>query len=227
MSRQRLVEDAERRQSIYLAASVTSFEDQTGPARIVTFSSGPAERNATLGMEGNALVLRLRTPRSGPNGTDLEFVLPDAVAHGTPTRVAARFHRKTVRITAESDGRLVSAEFRPDLVESRLETRGANSVGRHPVLERRGAAFGAGMVFMGFGMVVTHLAALVRLRSLLLVPAAGVAGVWISNVIVLRMLPPELTLMTWVAASSLGGAVPVLWMHRRKRGTDSPAWSAR
>jgi len=42
---------------------------QSGPARIVTLSSGPWIRNFTLGQERDALVFRVRNPISGPNGT--------------------------------------------------------------------------------------------------------------------------------------------------------------
>lgn len=41
---------------------------QRGPARIVTFSKDPWERNFTIGQVGNRLVFRLRTPVTGPNG---------------------------------------------------------------------------------------------------------------------------------------------------------------
>ena len=42
--------------------------EQDGPARIVSFSDGTRSRNFTLGQEGQRLVFRLRTPRTGPNG---------------------------------------------------------------------------------------------------------------------------------------------------------------
>jgi len=40
---------------------------QTGPARIITFSSNAGSRNFTLGQEADKLVLRLRTPQTGEN----------------------------------------------------------------------------------------------------------------------------------------------------------------
>ncbi len=43
--------------------------EQEGPARIVTMSINPLERNFTLAQEGADLVFRLRTPGTGPNGT--------------------------------------------------------------------------------------------------------------------------------------------------------------
>jgi hypothetical protein len=48
---------------------------QAGPARIVSFSSDPSSRNFTLGQHLDKLVLRLRTPQTGPNGTNPEIEL--------------------------------------------------------------------------------------------------------------------------------------------------------
>lgn len=43
--------------------------EQEGPARIVSMSINPLERNFTLAQEGDDLVFRLRTPVTGLNGT--------------------------------------------------------------------------------------------------------------------------------------------------------------
>jgi len=60
--------------------------EQTGPARIISFSSDASTRNFTLGQHGDRLVLRLRTPFTGPNGTNPEVeIFP--VAAGKPHHV--------------------------------------------------------------------------------------------------------------------------------------------
>lgn len=43
--------------------------EQKGPARIVSMSINPLERNFTLGQDESDLIFRLRTPGTGPNGT--------------------------------------------------------------------------------------------------------------------------------------------------------------
>ncbi|MFC1717722.1 LamG-like jellyroll fold domain-containing protein, partial [Candidatus Poribacteria bacterium] len=48
---------------------------QSGPARIISFSSGSGSRNFTLGQDKDKLILRLRTPKTGTNGTGPEFTL--------------------------------------------------------------------------------------------------------------------------------------------------------
>ena len=42
---------------------------QRGPARIISFSSNTSARDFTLGQEANQFVMRLRTPRTGNNGS--------------------------------------------------------------------------------------------------------------------------------------------------------------
>ena len=48
---------------------------QSGPARIITFSRDPSNRNFTLGQDGDRLILRLRTPPTGPNGVKPQLTL--------------------------------------------------------------------------------------------------------------------------------------------------------
>lgn len=58
---------------------------QVGPARIISFSTDSNSRNFTLGQEGENLILRLRTSKTGPNGSPPETTLcpinPDQPFH--------------------------------------------------------------------------------------------------------------------------------------------------
>jgi hypothetical protein len=51
--------------------------DQSGPARIVTLSRDTGLRDFTIGQEKDRLVLRLRTPSSGANGTNPQVDIGD------------------------------------------------------------------------------------------------------------------------------------------------------
>ncbi|QDU47896.1 LamG-like jellyroll fold domain-containing protein [Gimesia panareensis] len=53
----------------------TDHLNQSGPARIVTFSQNAGSRNFTLGQDRDKLVLRLRTPQTGTNGVNPELKL--------------------------------------------------------------------------------------------------------------------------------------------------------
>lgn len=63
---------------------------QNGPARIVTFSSSPGERNFTLGQQDDRLIFRLRTPATGLNGVQPEVSLCH-IAAGQPQHVAVTY----------------------------------------------------------------------------------------------------------------------------------------
>lgn len=55
----------------------TSQLNQAGPARIISVSDSPYQRNLTLGQELNDLIFRLRTPKTGKNGRNPAIVIPD------------------------------------------------------------------------------------------------------------------------------------------------------
>ncbi|WP_088240893.1 hypothetical protein [Calothrix rhizosoleniae] len=67
----------------YCADLLTTFAtaqiSQTGPARIISISKDHDQRNLTLGQDGSDLVLRLRTPIMGNNGTNPQMVIPDVL----------------------------------------------------------------------------------------------------------------------------------------------------
>ncbi|MHB1461495.1 MAG: LamG-like jellyroll fold domain-containing protein [Armatimonadota bacterium] len=68
------------------AVLTTHEANQSGPARIISFSSDASSRNFTIGQQGNRLVLRLRTPETGENGTDPEIELA-AIQPNRPTHI--------------------------------------------------------------------------------------------------------------------------------------------
>ena len=47
--------------------------NQSGPARIISFSNDSTHRNFTLGQDGARFAMRIRTPRTGQNATGSEF----------------------------------------------------------------------------------------------------------------------------------------------------------
>lgn len=63
---------------------------QEGPARIVTLSADPGQRNFTLGQDGDQLILRLRTPATGPNGANPQVPFGKLVA-GQPAHVVITY----------------------------------------------------------------------------------------------------------------------------------------
>lgn len=65
----KLSESVQRSQAITLEAWITPHDTkQAGPARILTLSSGPNQRNFTIGQEGDKFEVRLRTSKTDGNG---------------------------------------------------------------------------------------------------------------------------------------------------------------
>lgn len=84
---------------------------QSGPARIVTFSSSAQTRNFTLGQEREKLIFRLRTPSTGENGYNPEVQLA-ALTLGNPVHVTVSY--RPGQLTAYIDGKEV---YRSDKVQ--------------------------------------------------------------------------------------------------------------
>lgn len=64
--------------------------NQSGPARIITFSKNITHRNFTLGQDGNRFAMRIRTPRTGENaiGGEISF---GKIESGKPTHVIVSY----------------------------------------------------------------------------------------------------------------------------------------
>ena len=84
----------------------TNNLEQSGPARIVTYSLNPVNRNFTLGQIGNTLTFRLRTPGSGLNGADPALYSGPVLSLDHPYLVAAVYDGRISRLYV--DGKLVA-----------------------------------------------------------------------------------------------------------------------
>ncbi len=187
-SRQRLTQVAEQSQHIEVSAQVSSDTDrQVGPARIMTFSQYWGLRNVTLAQEGRHLVLRVRTPLTGSNGTRPEFILADAVHMGIPTKVMATFSRGVVFMKAESEADTSSGTFRPDLLRVSLRLRNP----AFPVVWHKGRAelVSAIVYLVTLGYILARLMG-TKGAALLAIPAVATASVWAVDLWVLNTLPP-------------------------------------
>jgi hypothetical protein len=76
-------------QMTILAVLETPDVEQSGPARIVTYSANAWSRNFTLGQNINGLTFRLRTPSTGGNGTDPALYTGPVLEPNRPVMVAA------------------------------------------------------------------------------------------------------------------------------------------
>ncbi len=69
--------------------------NQSGPARIISFSKDVTHRNFTLGQDGNRFAMRIRTPRTGENGLGGEFFF-GKIESNRPTHVIVSYFEGNV-----------------------------------------------------------------------------------------------------------------------------------
>lgn len=71
---------------------------QTGPARIISISKDPSNRNLTLGQWQRDLVVRLRTPMTGENGTRPQMTVPDVFSDTNFHAIAVNYDGTALNI---------------------------------------------------------------------------------------------------------------------------------
>ncbi len=76
----------------------TTNINQTIPARIISLSGNPYQRNFTLGQEGSNLIFRLRTPISGENGDKPELIVPGVFADTKPHHLVITYANSLLQI---------------------------------------------------------------------------------------------------------------------------------
>lgn len=95
-----------RNQLTLLVAMRPANLEQSGPARIITYSQNAFSRNFTLGQTGSALAFRLRTPASGGNGTNPALYTGAVLSLNRTSFVAAVYDGRIS--TLYLDGKLVA-----------------------------------------------------------------------------------------------------------------------
>ncbi|NEO97151.1 MAG: VanZ family protein [Symploca sp. SIO2E9] len=107
---QKLRETSQFTLSTTVATAETS---QTGPARIVSLSTDPSERNFTLGQEEADLHFRLRTLLNSKNGTNPELVVPNVFADTKLHHLIVTYDSHEFRLYIDRIQNLYSIEINP------------------------------------------------------------------------------------------------------------------
>jgi hypothetical protein len=89
----------------------TSNINQTGPARIISISNDLYHRNFTLGQEGDDLVLRLRTPITGEDGSVPELYVSNVFADTNPRHLIISYDGAVLRLYVDGLPHLYSFEL--------------------------------------------------------------------------------------------------------------------
>jgi hypothetical protein len=95
--------------SVEVAVEIKDLS-QRGPARIVSVSQNPSERNFTLGQEGRNIDFRVRTPRMGDNGSRVPCRTRSGPLYASTHRIVATFGRGSLSIY--QNGQLVRRPLR-------------------------------------------------------------------------------------------------------------------
>ncbi len=69
-----------------------------GPARIVTLSNSPVERNFTLGQMGERINFRVRTPLTGLNGSRVSLLSKPIISSNNVQFIVTTFHRGEAKL---------------------------------------------------------------------------------------------------------------------------------
>ena len=85
--------------------------NQGGPARIVSYSLNPWERNFTLGQDGDDLIMRLRTTRTDENATSPSLNVPNVFVPETMQHIVVTYDYLEQRVYV--DGKLRVAAMIP------------------------------------------------------------------------------------------------------------------
>jgi VanZ family protein len=86
--------------------AATDNQNQAGPARIVSYSLNPAERNFTLGQSKKKLIMRLRTTATDLNGTNPHVEVDNVFGISEPQHIVVAYDFSEQRIFVNGEIRL-------------------------------------------------------------------------------------------------------------------------
>ena len=144
-----------------IATVATTDTNQTGPARIVSLSAGPLQRNFTLGQEGTSLDFRLRTPLTGSNGSKPSLSIPNIFADTNPHNLIITYDGSIIKISLDNSTRSYSLELHPgSRLFWQLLPPHSNSLSN-----KLSKIFYYGLIFVPLGFIFGLIVKLSRLRT--------------------------------------------------------------
>ncbi|OWY67894.1 hypothetical protein B7486_29015 [cyanobacterium TDX16] len=95
-----LLSEKLRKSSQFTIATTIATTDraQTEPARIISLSSNALRRNLTLGQQESNLDLRIRTPITGTNATDIKLSIPNIFVDNNFHQIVVTYSKAIVRV---------------------------------------------------------------------------------------------------------------------------------
>ncbi|MDJ0598220.1 MAG: VanZ family protein [Crocosphaera sp.] len=96
------------------ATIATDNLQQIGPARIITLSSDPFHRNFTLAQQGSDLSIRVRSPLSGDNATQLQFLISDIFTDRKSHNFVITYDQYILRVYIDEIQQFSETSITPD-----------------------------------------------------------------------------------------------------------------
>lgn len=88
---------------------------QTGPARILSISNSPLQRNLTLAQQNKDLIIRLRMPLTGMNGSRPEFLIPNVFTDPKFHQIILTFNQHYLQVYLDPRRYTVSIQLTPEI----------------------------------------------------------------------------------------------------------------
>jgi glycopeptide antibiotics resistance protein len=100
--------------TIYTTVS-TPESYQRGPARIVSLSANSGERNLTIAQDKSDLLIRLRTPITGENGTFTGLFVPGVFSDAKPHQLLITYRQSFLRVYVDRPENVYFLELIPKI----------------------------------------------------------------------------------------------------------------
>jgi hypothetical protein len=199
-------------QALSIEVEIASADlQQRGPARIVSMSLDPYVRNFTLGQDRKDLVWRVRTPESGPNGTNIQLKSSNQPLTGDWQRIYASYAAGEASLYAGAQP-VSSVYYYSDLSYAGLPfVKGTLSL-RYLVA----------ILFFANGLAAIGLAAsraLLKQRVSVVTLALVMPLMVCLSVTVTAIGAPDITLLAWAFSGAIAGVAMgiVLTIHHRSQ----------
>ena len=193
----------------------TSSLDQTGPARIISLSLDPYQRNVTLAQQNNQLIARIRTQATGSNGSFLAIGSAQKLELNRSHRAILTYQNSTISLYLD--------QTEPSYVKLRPEVTFFNFI--LPTIQGKGLPTGPKALifyptafyfiwFVPLGILLGRIITLRKSRTrnkLRLIYGLG-AGITIgvSSLIMALLLAPFSPQPSWIGIACFGfGLLPI------------------
>ena len=100
-------------QFTFIIRIATKNTKQQGPARIISISENPNHRNFTIGQQGADLIVRLRIPLTGMNGTNPQLILPNIFLNEDFHTIIITYDGSVLQAYADEINNSINLKFKP------------------------------------------------------------------------------------------------------------------